>query len=113
MKIVRKTLLILTLVLPAAGLLSSASSAEAKLEATIFSYDGQDFIRTDTTLTAEGQSVVNTRLDRDGSAYSALVSKRSYSGPVTLFGRDFKGHYAPIVGEEGQVIGAVFVGVHN
>lgn len=113
MRNVRKTLLILTLLFPVAGLVSSTSSAETKLEATVFSYDGQDFVRTDTTLTAEGKSVARTKLDRDGPAYNALVTKRSYSGPVNVFGQALKAHYAPIVGEDGQLTGAVFVGVAN
>ena len=80
-------------------------------EATIFSYDGEDFVRTATTLIAEGQSAANTKLDRDSSAYKALVKKRSYTGPATIFGRDYQANYAPLTGEDGQLTGALFVGV--
>jgi hypothetical protein len=110
MKSLRR-LLILTLLLPVTVLVSSASYAGTKLEATIFSYDGKDFVRTETTLIAEGQSAANTKLDRDSAAYKALAKKRSYTGPATVFGRAYQGSYAPLIGEEGQLSGALFVGV--
>ena len=50
MKNIRRLFLILTLLLPVTALFSSASFAGTKLEATIFSYDGTDFVRTETTL---------------------------------------------------------------
>ena len=45
-------------------LVSSASWAETKLEATILSFDGKDFVRTNTTLMDKGQSATNTKLDQ-------------------------------------------------
>jgi methyl-accepting chemotaxis protein len=111
MKSMRRIFLILTLLLPVTVLVSSASLAATKVEATIFSYDGKDFVRTQTTLSAEGQSATDTKLDRDSSAYKALVKKRSYTGPVTLFGHDYKAAYAPLTGEDGELTGALFVGV--
>jgi len=107
MKSMRRIFLILTLLLPATVLVSSASYAETKLAATIFSYDGSDFVRTETTL----KSAANTKLDRDSAAYKALVEKRSYTGPATLFGQDYQASYAPLTGEDGQLTGALFVGV--
>jgi hypothetical protein len=55
----------------------------------------------------KGQSATNTKLDRGSKAYKALIEKRSYIGPATVFGRD----YAPPIGEDGKLIGAVFVGI--
>ncbi len=107
----RRLLLVLTLLLPAMALVSSASLAATEVEATIFSYDGKDFVRTKTTLMAEGQSAANTKLGRDSSAYKALVKKRSYTGPATILGRDYQANYAPLTGEDGQLTGALFVGV--
>ena len=114
MKGVRRTFLILTLLLPAIAVFSSASlgmSHSTKIGATIFSYDGEDFVRSKTTLTAEGKSAANTKLDRDSAAYKALSEKRSYSGASTLFGQDYEGHYAPVTDESGKLTGALFVGV--
>ena len=113
MKSMRRIFLILTLLLPVTVLVSSASLAETKLAATIFSYDGKDFVRTHTTLTAEEQSAAGTKLDRDSAAYKALAKKRSHTGSATLFGRDYQANYAPLTGEDGQLTGALFVGVRK
>jgi len=84
----------------------------AKLEATIFTYDGQDFVRTQTTLVAkDGKVAANTKLDHDNPAYKALVQKKSYTGEATIFGRKYAANYAPLMGEDGKLTGAVFVGV--
>lgn len=48
----------------------AAAQAQPKIEATIFSYDGKDFVRTQTTLVSEdGKSAVNTKLDHATPAY--------------------------------------------
>jgi hypothetical protein len=33
------------------------------------------------------------------------------TGPVSVFGRDYQGNYAPLIGEDGKLTGALFVGV--
>ena len=106
----RNLFLILSL-LPFTLLGSSASLAQSKLDASIFSYDGKDFVRTETTLMKDGQSAVGTKLDPAGPAYKALVEKHSYTGPMTLFGRDYQVNYAPLMSKDGQLTGALFVGV--
>jgi methyl-accepting chemotaxis protein len=106
----RRLFLILSLLLLVMVLVSSASLAQTKLDASILSYDGKDFIRTETTLMNEGQSAANTKLDHDSAAYKALVEKRSYTGPVTTFGRNYQANYAPLIGEDGKLTGALFVG---
>jgi methyl-accepting chemotaxis protein len=111
MKKMGRVFLIVSLLLPVTLLVSSAASAETKLAATIFSYDGTDFVRTQTTLTQDGQSAVNTKLDHDSAAYKALSQKQSYTGPATLFGQDHDASYAPIVGADGKLTGALFVAV--
>jgi OFA family oxalate/formate antiporter-like MFS transporter len=79
--------------------------------ATIFSFDGHNFIRIQTTLlTAEGKSAVNTTLDHSNPSYQALIQKRSYRGEATLFGREYLTYYAPLINEQGELDGAVFVG---
>ena len=108
----RRLFLILSLLLPVMMLVSSASTAETKLDSSILSYDGKDFVRTDTTLMQEdGQSAVGTKLDHESPAYKALVEKHSYVGPVTVFGKNYQGDYAPLIGADGKVTGALFVGV--
>jgi methyl-accepting chemotaxis protein-2 (aspartate sensor receptor) len=100
----------LTLFFAALPLAGSASWAQTKLEATIFSYDGKDFVRTKTTLMDKGQSVAGTKLDSNSAAYKALSEKHSYTGPVTIFGKNYESSYAPLIGEDGKVTGALFVG---
>ena len=59
MKSMRRVFLILTVLLPVTVLVSSASWAQSKLDASILSYDGKDFVRTETTLMNNGQSALN------------------------------------------------------
>jgi methyl-accepting chemotaxis protein-2 (aspartate sensor receptor) len=70
----------------------------------------KDFVRTKTTLMKDGQSAANTKLDPDSAAFKALVEKHSYTGPVTVFGRDYQANYAPLMNKDGQLTGALFVG---
>lgn len=83
-------------------------------ESTIFTYDGQDFIRKHTTLvTEDGKSAVNTKLGRDNPGYKALIQKRSYTGEVTLFGKKYDANYAPLTDESGRLTGALMVSVQK
>jgi hypothetical protein len=89
-----------------------AAQAPATLAATIFSYDGHDFVRTHTTLLTEaGKSAVNTKLEHDTPAYKALVQKHSYTGDATAFGKRYDASYAPLTDDKGRLTGALFVGV--
>ena len=110
MKSMRRIFIILTVLLPATVFVSSASWAETKLEATIFSFDGKDFVRSNTTMMDNGKSVAGTKLDHDSAAYKALSKKRSYTGPAKLFGRDYDSNYAPLVSADVKLTGALFVG---
>ena len=107
----RSMFLMLSLLLAVTLLGSSASLAQSKLDASILSYDGKDFVRTETTLMNNGQSAVNTKLDHDSPAYKALAEGHSYTGPVTVFGKNYQGNYAPLMSKDGQLTGALFVGV--
>jgi hypothetical protein len=105
---------ILALGLTLSGALSSpvAAQTQAKLEATVFTYDGQDFVRTKTTMmTKEGKLAVNTKLEHDTPAYKALSQKHCYTGEATVFGRKYDANYAPLTSEDGRLTGALFVGV--
>lgn len=83
----KRALLILSLLLPVTLLAGSVAWA-GELAATIFSYDGKDFVRTQTTLKEDGESAAGTKLDPTSAAYKALSQKQSYNGPATLFGQD-------------------------
>jgi hypothetical protein len=89
-----------------------AAQTQAKIEASIFAYDGHDFVRVKTTLlTTEGKPALNTKLEHDTPAYKALIKKRSYTGDATVFGQKYEANYAPLTGEDGRLTGALFVGV--
>jgi len=107
----RRLFLSLCLLLPVTAFCSSAALAQSKLDASIFSYDGKDFVRTETTFMQGGQSAVGTKLDPASPAYKALVEKKSYTGPMTVFGHDYQANYAPLMGADGKLTGALFVGV--
>ena len=105
---VRKMLLALVLSFAATGV------ALAAQESTVFTYDGQDFLRAQTTLTTEdGKSAVNTKLDRNSPAYKELVKKHSYTGEATVFGKKCNANYAPLTNASGQLTGALFVAICN
>lgn len=88
--------------------------AQPRMESSIFSYDGKDFVRTRTTLTTEdGTTAVNTKLEHDTPAYKALIKKHSYVGEVTVFGHKYDADYAPLVSDDGRLTGALFVGVEK
>ena len=95
------------------GTAAAAAPAQmGKLEATIFSYDGKDFVRSKTTLMTEaGASAAGTKLEHDNPAYKALVAKHSYSGDATVFGKKYEANYAPLTSADGKVTGALFVAV--
>ena len=59
----------------------------------------------------EGKAAVGTKLEADSPAYKALAAGHSYTGPVTVFGKNYQGSYAPLIGADGKVTGALFVGV--
>lgn len=110
MKRTKRTVLILTLVLPLTILVSSAASAKGRIEAAIFSFDGTDFVRTETTIKTKGQPT-EEKLDHGSAAYKALIEKRSYTGTVPLLGKNYLGRYAPLTKGDGALAGAIFVGV--
>jgi hypothetical protein len=109
----KRTSLITFLSLASALLMSSASLAENILEASIFSFDGKEFVRTTTTLMVDGKPATNTKLDQNSAAYKALIEKHSYTGPATVFGKNCKNYqasYAPLIDQAGKLTGALFVG---
>lgn len=93
---------------------AAAVQPNSKIDATIFSYDGKDFVRTQTTLmTEDGKSAVNTKLDHASPAYKALTQKHSYVGEATAFGHKYDADYAPLTSDDGKLTGALFVGVEK
>ena len=110
-KAMKKVLIAFCLSIPLFAFLGTPAFSETKVEATIFSFDGSDFVRSETTLIADGKSASATKLDRNSDAYKALIKKQSFVGPATLFGHSYEANYAPLTGKDGNLIGALFVGI--
>jgi methyl-accepting chemotaxis protein len=91
-------------------LLAATGTALAAQESTIFTFDGQDFVRTHTTFTTpDGKSAMNTKLDRNSPAFKALVAKQSFAGKAMLFKKECDANYAPMLDASGKLTGALFV----
>lgn len=80
--------------------------------ATLFVRKGGDLVRVTTSLKKEnGERAVGTSLTRDHPAYALLLSGKPYVGQATLFGRAFYTSYTPLLAQNGEVIGATFIGL--
>lgn len=80
--------------------------------ATVFTFDADRFTRRITTLgKGNGDRAVGTWLAPDHPAQATLRAGGTYSGPVTLFGRDFFAVYQPTLDGRGKVNGALSVGL--
>ncbi|MGB9991960.1 methyl-accepting chemotaxis protein [Massilia sp. SM-13] len=87
-------------------------TAQSGGSATIFAASGEDFIRISTSVKKEdGSRAVGTTLDRAHPGYALLRAGQSYTGIVTLFGKQVITRYDPIRDAEGKVIGILYVGV--
>ncbi len=81
--------------------------------ATVFVRKGDDFVRISTSLKNEkGERALGTALDRSGAAYAKVNAGDMYIGKARLFGQDFITRYTPIKGEQGKIIGVLFVGMN-
>jgi methyl-accepting chemotaxis protein-2 (aspartate sensor receptor) len=80
--------------------------------ATVFVRQGDNFLRTATSLKKEdGSRVTGTTLAADHPALTPLRTGKTYTGKATLFGRDFITHYLPAKDAGGKLVGAYFVGL--
>ncbi|MCE1247184.1 MAG: methyl-accepting chemotaxis protein [Firmicutes bacterium] len=79
--------------------------------ATIFAKTGDDFVRISTSVKkADGSRAVGTALGKEHPAYASIMEGKSYSGKANLFGKDYITNYTPIKGENGEIIGILYVG---
>ena len=111
MNSMRRMFLILSLLLPVTVLASGVASAETKLASASFRMMVRTLCEPQTTMTQDGQSAANTKLDHDRGAAKAFSQKQSYSGPATILGQAYEANYAPLIGADGKLTGALFVGV--
>ncbi|TCK08369.1 methyl-accepting chemotaxis protein [Marinobacterium mangrovicola] len=77
--------------------------------ATLFSRDGNDFVRVSTNVVKDGKRAIGTLLAPQGKAMAAIRQDRAYYGEVDILGQPYLTGYAPIEGESGT-IGIWYVG---
>ena len=49
-------------------------------------------------------------LDREHPGYKSIMEGKDYTGPATLFGKDYMTKYMPIRSAHGPIIGCLFIG---
>ena len=79
--------------------------------ATLFAWDGQNFVRVTTNvLKPDGSRAVGTVLDPAGKAFAALRAGQPFEGVVDILGSPYITSYAPMTDAEGKLVGAWYVG---
>lgn len=80
--------------------------------ATIFVKNGEDYYWVITNvLDHEGQRAVGTVLDKDSQAYAAINNGETYTGEADILGKPHLTIYEPILDNQGEIIGILFVGI--
>ena len=79
--------------------------------ATVFAAKGDDFERITTSLkNTKGERATGTLLGKEHPAFATVKAGKPFSGRAVLFGRTYMTHYEPIKGDDGKLIGLLFVG---
>ncbi len=79
--------------------------------ATLFVWDGRNFIRVSTNvLKPDGSRAVGTALDPEGKAFAALTRGQSFTGVVEILGVSYTTSYVPMLDAGGKMVGAWYTG---
>jgi len=79
--------------------------------ATLFAWDGANFIRVSTNvLKADGSRAVGTVLDNHGKAFASLKQGQAFEGVVEILGVPYTTSYVPIRDDKGKLAGAWYTG---
>tara|TARA_R110000796_G_scaffold126693_2_gene241593 strand:+ start:15714 stop:17636 length:1923 start_codon:yes stop_codon:yes gene_type:complete len=78
--------------------------------ATLFSRQGNDFIRVSTNVLRDGQRAVGTPLDPNGAAIKAILAGNAFYGQVDILGQPYLTGYEPIKDARGDTLGIWYVG---
>jgi methyl-accepting chemotaxis protein len=82
------------------------------IAATIFTRQGDDFIRVNTNIKkSDGSRAVGTFLGSDSSAYRPIMNKKRFLGNATILGINYLTAYDPLLDSNGEMIGILFVGI--
>jgi methyl-accepting chemotaxis protein len=79
--------------------------------ATIFTKDGERFVRVATNVMKDdGTRAVGTELNNTTPAYAALKGRRPFYGVVDILGNPYFTGYEPLLAKNGDAIGIAYVG---
>ncbi|WP_331775276.1 methyl-accepting chemotaxis protein [Sulfurospirillum sp. 1612] len=81
--------------------------------ATIFAYDKakNDFVRINTSLKKQdGTRAMGTYLGKTSPAYKKIMKKQEYVGMARLFGKDYITVYKPLLDDDKNLIGILYIG---
>ena len=81
--------------------------------ATVFAYDKNkdDFVRITTSLRKkDGTRAMGTYLTKKSPAFKAIMAKKEYIGMASLFGKDYITVYKPLLDDDKNIIGILYIG---
>jgi len=79
--------------------------------ATLFVWDGSNFVRVTTNvLKPDGSRAVGTLLDSKGKAFAALRQGQPFVGVVEILGSPYTTSYVPMLDADGKLAGAWYTG---
>tara|TARA_R110000764_G_scaffold48044_1_gene106859 strand:- start:18136 stop:20058 length:1923 start_codon:yes stop_codon:yes gene_type:complete len=78
--------------------------------ATLFSREGDRFIRISTNVLRDGKRAIGTELAPDGAAIKAVLSGKAFYGQVDILGQPYLTGYEPIKSQRGETVGIWYVG---
>ncbi|WP_346885381.1 methyl-accepting chemotaxis protein [Clostridium sp. UBA4395] len=79
--------------------------------ATVFAKSGEDYVRVLTTIRDDkGERIIGTKLDASGKTYEEISKGNEYFGEADILGEKYMTKYAPIFGDNNEVIGIYYVG---
>ena len=80
--------------------------------ATVFTAEGDDYVRTVTSIkNAKGERVIGTKLGAGSAAYKPIREGKEYLGQATILAKKYFTAYSPIKSRGGETIGIFFIGV--
>ena len=78
--------------------------------ATLFSRQGDDYVRISTNVMRDGQRAIGTKLDPAGNAIKAIQAGQAFDGQVDILRQPYLTGYEPIKDPSGQTRGIWYVG---
>lgn len=78
--------------------------------ATLFVFDGENYVRVSTNVQNQGKRATGTILTPGGAAFRAIESDQAFYGQVDILGKPYLTGYAPMFNARNEVVGIWYVG---